>query len=120
MEPTLKDGERGFATRVFDRLERGDIVAFKYPRNQSRSFVERIVGLPGERIEMTSGTGVLNGRPLDENYVLDVNRSRETWGPITIADGEYFIMGDNRTHSSDSRTWGTVRRDLIWAQIIAR
>jgi signal peptidase I len=120
MAPTLKDGERLFALRSFPQLERGDIVGFKYPRDESKSFVQRIVGLPGERIEMTNGTVVINGRRLEETYVIAANRSSETWGPRTVADGEYFVMGDNRKNSSDSRQWGTVRRAAIWAKIMGR
>jgi signal peptidase I len=120
MEPTLKDGDRAFATRVFGQLERRDIVGFKYPRNESKSFVMRIVGLPGERIEMIEGTVSINGRTIDESYVDTEHRSGDTWGPHTIPEGEYFMMGDNRRNSSDSRTWGTVRGDLIWAKVINR
>jgi signal peptidase I len=116
MEPTLNDGDRVWVTRVFDQLERGDIVGFRSPRDESRSFLKRIVGLPGERIEMVDGVVSINGRSISEPYVDKANRSSDTWGPITIPAGEYFMMGDNRRHSMDSRSWGTVRRDLIWAK----
>jgi signal peptidase I len=120
MEPTLGNGDRAFATRVFAQLERGDVVAVKYPRNESKSFVMRIVGLPGERIEMANGTVSINGRTIDDSYVHRDRRSSDTWGSRTIPEGEYFMMGDNRRNSSDSRTWGTVRRDLIWAKVVGR
>jgi signal peptidase I len=120
MAPTLKDGERAFATRTFDTLARGDIVAFRYPKDESRSFVKRIVGLPGERIESTSGAIAIDGQPLAEPYVADVNRSADSWGPITVPEGQFFVLGDNRRNSSDSRTWGLVRRDAIWAKVEAR
>jgi len=124
MAPTLKNGESAITTPALGRLERGDIVGFKYPRDASKSFVLRIIGLPGERIEMTNGQVAIDGRRLDEKYVVEANRSSntggpsDTWGPITIPAGEYFVMGDNRRNSFDSRSWGTVRRDLIWAKVL--
>ena len=117
MAPTLKHGERAVATRGIDRLERGEIVAFRYPRDESKSFVKRIVGLPGEQIEMRDGWVFINGRQIDEPYVIAANRSPETWAQPTIPAGEYFVMGDNRRNSADSRHWGTVRRDLVWAKV---
>lgn len=120
MAPTLTDGESVMVTRSLEPLERGDIVVFKYPPDESRSFMKRIVGLPGEQIEARAGAIVLNGRPLEERYVLDTNRSLDSWGPVKLADGEYFMLGDNRRNSSDSRSWGTVRRDLIWAKVMGR
>ena len=99
------------------RLLRGDIVAFRYPKDESKSFVKRIVGVPGERIESTNGAIAINGRRLAEPYVDDANRSHDSWGPITVPEGQFFVMGDNRLNSSDSRTWGLVRRDAIWAKV---
>lgn len=120
MAPTLKDGESALATRSVSRLDRGDIVGFKYPRDESKSFVLRIIALPGERIEIAAGRVAIDGRPLQESYVIEENRSSESWGPTRVPDNEYFMMGDNRRNSSDSRTWGTVRRDLIWAKVTDR
>jgi len=82
-----------------------------------RSFVLRIIGLAGERIGMTDGQVEIDGRRLDEKYVAEANRLSDTWGPIVIPQDEYFVMGDNRRNSSDSRSWGTVRHHLIWAKI---
>ncbi|HYT73510.1 MAG TPA: signal peptidase I [Vicinamibacterales bacterium] len=120
MAPTLKSGEKAWATRTFDRLKRGDIVGFKYPGDETKSFVKRVVGLPGERIESVAGRVAINGQPLSEGYVVPENRSHDTWGPMTIPVGEFFMMGDNRRNSSDSRAWGTVRREAIWAKIVDR
>lgn len=117
MAPTLENGERADATRKFDRLERGDIVLFRYPRDETKSFVLRIVGLPGEQIEMDGGAVLIGGRLLDESYVAESHRSAESWGKISLADDEYFVMGDNRRNASDSRVWGPVRRELIWARV---
>lgn len=107
-------------TRSFDEIRRGDIVALRSPRDESKSFVKRVVGLPGDRIQSTEGIVMINGQVLEESYVMEPNRSRDSWGPITVAEGEYFVMGDNRRNSSDSRTWGTVKRAGIWARIPGR
>ena len=120
MAPTLKNGESALATRTVDPLKPGDVVAFRYPKDESKSFVKRIVGMPGDRIESNSGSILVNGQTLDEPYVADANRSPDSWGPVTIPDGQYFMMGDNRRNSSDSRTWGLVRRDAIWAKVLLR
>jgi signal peptidase I len=120
MAPALKDGESVVASRTVAPLARGDIVAFRYPRDETKSFVKRIVGLPGERIQMIEGRVLIDGRALDEAYVAEENRSAESWGPLTIAPGEYFMLGDNRRNSSDSRSWGAVRQSAIWAKISGR
>ena len=117
MSPTLTDGERVKAVLATGSLTRGDIVALKYPQDESKMFVQRIIGLPGQRIEMQAGVMFVDGKPIDERYVLEANRSFGDWGPRTIPDDEYFVMGNNRRNSSDSRHWGTVRRSLIVAKI---
>jgi signal peptidase I len=93
-------------------------VGFKYPKDESKSFVQRIIGQPGDRIEMKEGRVTVNGHSLEEPYVAEANRSQDSWGPVTIGAGQYFLMGDNRRNSSDSRSWGLVRRDAIWAKLI--
>lgn len=118
MSPTLVDGESAFGTRRFDVLERGDIVGFRYPKDESKSFVKRIVGMPGDRIESAAGRILIGGTALAEPYVVDANRSGDTWGPVVLAADEYFMMGDNRSNSSDSRHWGVVRREAIWAKVL--
>jgi signal peptidase I len=118
MAPTLNDGESALATRTFDTVARGDIVGFRYPKDESKSFIQRIVGMPGERIESNNGSILIDGKPLAEAYVAETNRSADSWGPITVKDGQYFMMGDNRRNSSDSRSWGLVRREAIWAKVI--
>ena len=78
MSPTLKDGESAIATRRFDRLNRGDVVGFKYPRDESKSFVLRIVALPGDRIEAKEGKILINGQQVEERYVIETNRSTDS------------------------------------------
>lgn len=117
MSPTLRDGESALATRRFETLDRGEIVAFRYPKDESKSFVKRIVGLPGDRVESKAGRILIDGTALTESYVVDANRSGDTWGPVRLGADEYFMLGDNRSNSSDSRHWGAVRRDAIWAKL---
>ncbi len=120
MVPTLQDGEKALLTRTFDRVERGDIIGFQYPRDESKRFVHRVVGLPGERVQSRSGQVFINDEPLTEGYVSDDRRTPDTWGPVTLGTDEYFVMGDNRPNSSDSRHWGPVHRQAIWAKVIDR
>lgn len=120
MSPTLRDGESALATRRVDSVDRGDIIGFRYPQDESKSFLKRVIGLPGERVESAAGRISINSQLLSEPYVIEQNQSGDTWGPITIPDGHYFVMGDNRRNSSDSRHWGTVSRAAIWAKVLDR
>jgi len=120
MEPTIQDGEHLTVARTIDRIERGHIIVFRYPKDESKNFIKRVVGLPGEEIAIKDGHVLINGRELDEAYVAAGNRSADTREPFAIPDDEYFVMGDNRRNSSDSRHWGTVRRELVWAQVPPR
>ena len=108
-------------------VARGDIIVFKYPEDPDRDFIKRIIGLPGETIELKAKKVFINGKPLDEPYVhflqppssgsefhevtsFDV---RERYGPVTVPAGQYFVMGDNRDNSQDSRYWGFLPRDYV-------
>jgi len=107
-----------------DPIERGDIIVFKYPEDPERDFIKRTIGLPGETIELRNKKVFVNGTALDEPYVqylwtpsdeegtfdFDV---RMTYGPVTVPEGQYFMMGDNRDNSQDSRYWGFLPRDYI-------
>ena len=108
-------------------VERGDVVVFRYPLQPDTDFVKRVVGLPGETLEIREKRILIDGVPLAEPYVVhddpqtypagpflpEPYRSRDHYGPFRIPEGEYFAMGDNRDRSSDSRYWGTVPRSLI-------
>jgi len=120
MSPTLRNGESALATKRIDSLIRGDIVGFRYPRDETKSFVMRVVGLPGESVASAAGRVSVDDKVLSEPYVAEANRSADTWGPVRVPEGQYFVMGDNRTNSSDSRHWGLVGRESIWAKIIDR
>ena len=108
-------------------IRRGDVIVFKYPEEPDRDFIKRVIGLPGETLELREKKVYINGKPLDEPYVhfleppstaselheqtsFDV---RERYGPVTVPPGHYFMMGDNRDNSQDSRYWGFLPRDYI-------
>ena len=99
-------------------IRRGDVIVFKYPKEPDRDFVKRVIGLPGDRLELHRKTIYINGQPLQEPYTqfIDppstssspprVDDLREEYGPVTVPAGQYFMMGDNRDNSEDSRYWG--------------
>jgi signal peptidase I len=105
-------------------IRRGDIVVFKYPDEPERDFIKRVIGLPGETLELRSKKVYVNGKPLDEPYVHFIEPShsaqevtsfdvRERYGPVQVPEGQYFVMGDNRDNSQDSRYWGFLPRSYI-------
>ena len=100
----------------FHGPRRGDVVVFRWPVDPSQDFVKRIIGEPGDMVGIDRGTVFINGVPLDEPYVL--NRSRVTIAPILVEPDAYFVLGDNRTNSDDSRRWGTVPAENIVGQVL--
>jgi signal peptidase I len=142
MYPSLEVGDLFVSSRVLSKLQRGQVIVFNYPRDQTKSYVQRIVGLPGDSIAMRRGTLILNGRPIDKRPVSDpcgtleiqctiaeetidgntykvmMNsqlfdpKSRE-FGPVIVPDGKLFVLGDNRDNSADSRYWG-YRSNWSW------
>jgi signal peptidase I len=110
-------------------IQRGDIVVFKYPDEPERDFIKRVIGLPGDTLELRAKKVYVNGQRLDEPYVhfltpategaeftsLDV---RERYGPVTVPSDQYFVMGDNRDNSQDSRYWGFLPRDHVKGQAL--
>jgi signal peptidase I len=108
-------------------IKRGDVIVFKYPEEPSRDFIKRVIGLPGETLELRDKKVSINGRPLDEPYVRFLEPPgtssefrevtsydvRERYGPVTVPPNQYFVMGDNRDNSQDSRYWGFLPRDYI-------
>lgn len=119
MSPTIKNGERVVMSRPVTAISRGDIVGFRYPADESKNLIQRIVGMPGDRIESVQGRIFIDDTVFEEPYVIDANRLADSWGPVTIPADQYFVMGDNRRNSSDSRSWGLVERRLIWAKVAA-
>ena len=106
-------------------IHRGDIVVFKYPDEPERDFIKRVIGLPGETIELKNKKVHVNGHPLDEPYVHFLTPPstdyqevtsydlRERFGPVTVPEDKYFVMGDNRDNSQDSRYWGFLPRSYV-------
>ncbi len=104
MRPTLINGERLVVNKFIYRLQepkKGDIVVFRYPRDPSRDFIKRVIGVAGDTIEIKDGKVFLNGQLLNEPYILE--RTRGSYAAATIPDGHIFVMGDNRNNSEDSR-----------------
>lgn len=122
MEDTMQIDDVYLGSRlsyVFGDPERGEIVFFKFPDNEEETFVKRVIGLPGEKIEIKDGKVYINdsAEPLYEPYLKETPR-KEDFGPVVVPEDSYFMMGDNRNHSSDSRAWNTfyVTRDELLAK----
>jgi signal peptidase I len=104
-------------------IERGDIVVFKYPEEPERDFIKRVIGLPGDTLELQNQTILINGQPLNEPYAHYLfppaaegqleGDLRRKYGPVTVPDGHYFMMGDNRDDSQDSRFWGFLPQSYV-------
>ncbi|HYE64449.1 MAG TPA: signal peptidase I [Pyrinomonadaceae bacterium] len=125
MLPRLHDGERIFVNKMIyygmPKLARGDIVVFWYPNDPSKSYIKRIVGLPGETVEVREGRVRINGRELEEPYLdPQLNVSHMSLQPVLVKEHYYFVMGDNRDHSSDSRFWGLVPEKYIYGKALFR
>jgi len=100
----------------FREPQRGEVIIFKYPLNPSQKFIKRVIGLPGETVEIKSGHIFINGKILKEDYLKNISTFPET--KITLGNDEYFVLGDNRPSSLDSRIFGPVKRDLIVGRAI--
>ncbi len=120
--PTASSVER--ALLPVREPRRGDVVVFKYPDEPERDFIKRVIGLPGETLELRSKKVYINGQALDEPYVHFLEPAsdaqevtsfdvRERYGPVRVPEGQYFVMGDNRDNSQDSRYWGFLPRHYI-------
>lgn len=119
MLPSLEDQDRlvinKMAFRIGD-IHRGDVVVFRYPRDHTKSYIKRVIGLPGDRIEIYHGRVRVNGEPLTESYVPVRFTDDRSQPEMLIPSNEYFVMGDHRSISSDSREFGPVDRDLIYGK----
>jgi|GEM_PF-171235 len=124
MLPKLHDGERIFVNKFiyqFESIERGDIVVFWYPLDPSKSFIKRIIGLPGEVVRIDNGKVYINNKPVDEPYLsAEHTRFPSSYPPTRVPDHHYFVMGDNRDASNDSRTWGPVPEKYIYGKAMFR
>lgn len=122
MEPNFDDGEYLIVdelTYQFREPQRGEVIVFRYPLNPSNFFIKRIVGLSRESVNIKSGKISIDGKLLAEPY-LDPKLETTPEINVTLKNGEYFVLGDNRPHSSDSRFWGVLPKDKIMGRALLR
>jgi signal peptidase I len=119
MAPRLHDQDRLFINKFaynFEKIERDDVVVFYYPRDIQKSYIKRVIGLPGDTVRIKEGQVFVNGKAIDEPYVPERFRDVRSMETFQVPDGEYFVMGDHRSISSDSRDFGPVERKLIYGK----
>jgi len=121
MAPLLSDQERIFINKFvyrFEPIQRGDVVVFWYPLDRTKSFIKRVVGLPGETVEIRQGTLLVNGAVIPEPYVPPQYEDLSDFGPVRVPKGSYFVMGDHRISSNDSRVFGPVADRFIYGRAV--
>lgn len=121
MEPGLEDQERIFINKLVYRLEsieRGDIIVFRYPRDTHKSFIKRVIGLPGDHIRIAYGHVFVNGNELQEPYVPSDYLDARSFSEIVVPNNAYFVLGDHRSMSNDSRDFGPVMRGYIYGKAV--
>lgn len=124
MLPSFKEGQR-LKIRRFDRFEepdlkRGDVVVFLFPDDPSKSYVKRLIGLSGDTVEIREGKVIVNDQELNEPYVDSrLNLSHRSQQPIFVKPNYYYVLGDNRDNSSDSRIWGLVPERYVYAKVVS-
>ena len=122
MMPALVDQERIFINKFIyhslGSITRGDMVVFWYPRDPSKSFIKRVIGVPGDRVQIDQGTVMVNGAALQEAYVPREYHDQQSMAAMVVQPDEYFVLGDHRSSSNDSRAWGTVPRHYIYGKAV--
>jgi signal peptidase I len=121
MMPGLADQERIFINKFayhLGAIERGDVVVFRYPGDPSKNYIKRIVGVPGDHIEILRGSVFVNGNRLVEPYVPAQFRDERSMSEIIVPEGSYFVLGDHRNLSSDSRDFGVVEGEAIFGKAV--
>jgi signal peptidase I len=121
MMPGLEDQERIFVNKFVYRwepIERGDIVVFRYPRDTSKSYIKRVIGVAGDRIRIENGQVYVNGRTLDEDYVPSDYADARSYGEVMVPPNSFFVLGDHRTMSNDSRDFGPVNERYIYGKAV--
>jgi len=121
MRPGIRDGDRILIDRfsyMFGSIERGDIVVLSYPLDPSLDYIKRVIGVPGDEIQIRAGQVIVNGEVMKEPYVADIDRT--SYFTTVVAEGHYFVLGDNRPHSSDSREFGQVPVELLKGKVEVR
>lgn len=123
MMPALIDQERIFINKFTYRfgiedINHGDMVVFLYPGDTSKSYIKRVIGIPGDWVEVREGAVLLNGSQIEETYVPNEFLDRISAPRLRVKEGEYYVMGDHRSASNDSRSWGTVPREYIYGKAV--
>jgi len=121
MAPLLSDQERIFINKFvyrFEAIHRGDVVVFWYPLDRTKSFIKRVIALPGETVELRHGMLYVNGQLLPEPYVPPQYADVTDFGPVKVPRGSYFVMGDHRISSNDSRVFGPVAGQYIYGRAV--
>jgi len=123
MMPGLTDQERIFINKFTYRfglgsIERGDTVVFEFPGDTSKSYIKRVIGLPGDRIRIDRGQVYVNSQAIEEDYVEPDYRDDVSKSEIVVEPDRYYVLGDHRNSSSDSRVWGTVERKFIYGKAV--
>ncbi len=121
MMPVLDDQERVFINKFIyhvEPIERGDIVVFHYPRDPSKSYIKRVVGVPGDRVRIDDGVVYVNGRPLRETYVPAEYEDWRSYSEVRVPVGSFFVLGDHRNLSDDSRDFGCVDQAYIYGKAV--
>jgi signal peptidase I len=121
MMPGLEDQERIFVNKFVYRwepIERGDIVVFRYPRDTSKSYIKRVIGVAGDRIRIENGQVYVNGEALDEDYVPSDYADARSYGEVVVPANSFFVLGDHRTMSNDSRDFGPVNERYIYGKAV--
>ncbi len=123
MMPGLLDQERLFINQFSYRfglgdIMRGDTVVFWYPEDTTKSYIKRVIGLPGDTVSVEDGTVYVNGKKLEEDYVPPEYRDDRPYAPTVVPANQYFVLGDHRVSSNDSRSWGFVPRSYIYGKAV--
>jgi len=121
MMPSLDDQERIFVNKFVYRLEsiqRSDIVVFRYPRDPSKSFIKRVIAVAGDHIRIDAGQVYVNNEPVDEDYVPAAYADQRSLGDVIVPPDSYFVLGDHRSMSNDSRDFGPVREGYIYGKAV--
>jgi signal peptidase I len=122
MMPSLYDQERlfinQFSYKFGGHIDRGDTVVFYFPENPSESYIKRVIGLPGDTVAVEDGYVIVNGKKLNENYVPAEYRDDRSYPAQVVPPGQYFVLGDHRSSSNDSRAWGFVPRNYIYGKAV--
>jgi signal peptidase I len=123
MAPTLEDQDRLIVNKLAYRIgepHHGDIVMLYYPIDPNKSFVKRVIAEEGDTVRIVDGHVFVNEAPLEDKYVREEYRDHNDWGPQVVPEGYYFVMGDHRNNSSDSRHWGFVPKRYILGKVQIR